>query len=79
MDGHIQSVIGGGALKGDIIRITDPAIPVQVETRYLFPNRQAFDRYTQTTAPMLRAEGLRRFPPERGVIFQRRLGEVVDS
>lgn len=78
-DGHIQQVIAGGALRGDIVRITDPATPAQIESRYVFANRQAFDRYTQTTAPALRADGLRRFPPERGVTFQRRLGEVVDS
>lgn len=83
--GHISDVIAGGALSGQIMRL-DPApgagegkLPqeVRVEVHYRFPDRATFDRYERDHAPALRAEGLARFGPERGVRFERRLGEVV--
>lgn len=76
-DGHIAAVIAGGAHSGVIVRITDPSVPIQIETRYTFTTRQAFDRYTQSFAPSLRANGLRRFSPDRGITFQRRIGDVI--
>jgi hypothetical protein len=76
-DGHIAAVIRGGATSGEIVRVTDPGSPPQVEVRYAFPTRETFERYVSTTAPALREEGLKRFPSSRGVTFQRRLGELV--
>ena len=76
-DGHVDQVLQHGAHTAMIVRITDPAPPIQVETRYIFANRQAFDRYLKEAAPRLRAEGIGRFPPERGIRFDRRVGEVV--
>jgi hypothetical protein len=76
-DGHMDQVIQHGADSAMIVKITEPEVPIQVESRYTFPNRQAFDRYVATGAPLLRAEGTKRFPAERGVRFERRLGEVV--
>jgi hypothetical protein len=76
-DGHVDEVIKHGAHSAMIVRLTDPPTPIQVETRYIFANRQVFDRYISNAAPGLRAEGLRRFPPERGITFERRVGEVV--
>ena len=48
------------------------------EVRYRFPSRQAFDHYEQEIAPRLRAEGLKRFPPEKGISYRRSVGEVVN-
>jgi hypothetical protein len=76
-DDHIAAVVRGGAASGHVVRVTDPAGPPQVEVWYEFPTREAFERYVSTTAPALREEGLKRFPPGRGVTFQRRVGEVV--
>lgn len=76
-DGHVDEVIKHGAHSAMIVRITEPKVPIQVETRYIFANRQVFDRYIDQAAPALRAEGLRRFPPDRGIRFERRLGEVM--
>jgi hypothetical protein len=75
--GHVDHVVACGAHTGMIVRVQEPAEPVQVETRYIFPNRAAFETYVREHAPKLRAEGLRRFGPERGVRFERRVGTVV--
>jgi hypothetical protein len=75
--GHTDRVVEAGALSASIVRMTEPAEPPQVETRYLFASREAFERYVRTAAPMLRAEGLEKFPPARGVRFQRREGIVI--
>lgn len=79
--GHVADVIAGGAASGQIARL-DPAgaeagSAARIEVRYLFPDRAAFDRYEQEHAPKLRAEGLARFGPDRGVGFERRVGAVV--
>lgn len=76
-DGHIQTVLKAGALSAMVVRLREPAAPIRVESRYVFPSRTALDRYLRETSPGLRTEGLRRFPPERGVAFERTIGEVV--
>jgi hypothetical protein len=75
--GHVDAVVKGGANSGVIVRIEEPGSPIQVESRYVFPNRGAFERYVKETAPGLRAEGLQRFGPERGIRFERRVGVVL--
>lgn len=76
-DGHLAAVITGGATSAQIIRIQSGSDPIQLEIRYLFPNQQVFDRYVAEVAPALRADGVRRFPPERGIRFERKSGVVV--
>lgn len=76
-DGHIDRVIEGGAHSGMIVRMVDPATPIRVETRYIFSNQARFDEYLRTAAPALRADGLKRFPPSRGITFERRVGVVL--
>ena len=71
--GHVAAVVAAGAMSGQIIRSRDP--PLEVETRYLFPDRETFERYLRESAPGLRAEGLKRFPT--GIRFERRVGIVV--
>jgi len=75
--GHLAAVIAGGATSAQIIRVQSSLEPIQLEVRYLFPNQQVFDRYVAEVAPALRADGVRRFPPERGVRLERRSGVVV--
>ncbi len=77
LGGHAQAVLAGGASETMLVRVEGQPDPFQVEVRYLFPNRQAFDRYVAEVAPALRVEGLRLFPPERGARFERRIGTVV--
>lgn len=82
-DGHVDQVINGGAHSGMIIRLESPASDqspkgaCRVMTQYIFSTREVFDRYVEHHAPTLRAEGLKRFGPERGVRMERVLGEVV--
>lgn len=75
--GHLHGVLRGGATLAQVIRIQ--AEPIEVEIRYLFPNQQVFDRYVAEFAPALRADGLRRFPPERGIRMERRSGVLLSQ
>jgi hypothetical protein len=53
---------------------TAPAI---CETQYTFPSRKAFDDYLRLHAPALRADGLKHFPPESGVTYERQIAEIA--
>lgn len=83
-DGHLAEVIAGGALSATIVR-TDGDVSssasggavVRCEVRYHFASRESFRRYEQQHAPRLRADGLLRFPPHRGIKMRRSIGEVV--
>ena len=79
-DGHVDQVISGGAHSAMIVRF-DAADssdgPRTVEVRYIFSTRAVFDRYIAEHAPALRADGLKHFGHESGVVFERSLGEVV--
>ncbi len=76
-NGHLDAVIKGGAHAASIVVIEDPASPIQVETRYTFPTKDVFDQYVARFAPALRADGLKHFPPEKGVAMTRRLGRIL--
>ncbi len=76
-DGHIDAVLERGAHSAMIVRVTEPATPIRVETRYIFSTRAQFDRYIERHAPALREAGLERFPPTTGVTFARTVGEIV--
>jgi hypothetical protein len=79
-DEHLAEVCAAGALDAEIIRCDAPAgqsaSKPRYEVRYHFASRKAFETYERDHAPRLRAEGLKRFPPERGVTYQRATGEV---
>jgi len=74
-DGHVDQVIEGGAHSGMIVRLEGE--PVRVETHYVFATRARFDEYVAKHAPALREDGLKRFPPERSIQFERRIGEIL--
>lgn len=82
---HIMQVMQGGATNARIVlpdRITDPARPelaerAVVEVQYVFPSRKAFDAYVRDHAPALRADGLKHFPPESGLTFERQVAEIA--
>ncbi len=74
--GHIQQVIQGGASDASVILLDDDKGMHRVRSQYSFPSRAAFDLYLSDHAPALRADGLSRFPPGRGVSFVRELGPI---
>jgi uncharacterized NAD(P)/FAD-binding protein YdhS len=78
-EGHLAAVVAGGALRAELILLDNegPADPLRVRSSYLFPSREAFENYVREHSAALRAEGLKRFPPERGISFERTIG-VVD-
>jgi hypothetical protein len=75
--GHVAEVLAGGATDAEIVKLDGDVIAFDV--RYHFPSRDAFSRYENDQAPRLRADGLRRFPPEKGVAYRRSTGEVIEA
>ena len=77
-DGHVDRVIDGGAHSAMIVRLDREAeSPPRVMVQYIFPTRERFERYVSEFAPALRADGLKRFGPERGVRMERLIGDVA--
>ena len=79
-DEHVAEVIAGGALDAEIVcmdRDPSAASETRCEIRYRFATRATFEAYLKDHAPRLRAEGLKRFPPERGIRYERTVGEAV--
>ncbi len=77
-DGHVDQVVKGGADSAMIVRLDpDAAGHPRVMTQYVFATREVFERYVSQHAPALRADGLKRFPPERGVRMERLIGTIV--
>jgi hypothetical protein len=83
--GHLREVCEAGALDAEVIRF-DPLAQedagpsralARCAVRYHFASREAFAAYERDHAPRLRAEGLKRFPPEHGFKYERSTGEVV--
>ena len=77
--GHVMAVRHAGA---DHVRIVLPerdseSAPAVVETQYVFPSRQSFERYLRDHAPALRADGLRNFPEETGITYSRQVAEIA--
>lgn len=72
--GHVSKVLAAGARAAEVVRLDGPPAPRRVEVRYVFSSRADLDRYLETHAPGLRAEGLQRFGPDRGVTFDRTIG-----
>jgi hypothetical protein len=78
--GHVAQVVRAGAASGVVVRLEPDALgKARVMTQYVFPSRAEFDRYCSDDAPKLRADGLRRFPPERGISFERSIGAIVGT
>lgn len=76
-DGHIRAVIDAGARTGEVVVLDEAEGVLQVEARYTFASREALERYLIERAPALRADGLRKFGPETGVTFSRRVGVIL--
>lgn len=79
-DGHVDQVVAAGAHSAMIVRLDADGVngaKPRVMTQYVFSTREVFERYVAVHAPALRADGLKRFGPERGVSFQRLQGVVV--
>lgn len=74
-DGHLADVCAAGALDAEAVKIDGPEI--RCEARYRFVSRAAFEAYERDHAPSLRAEGLARFPLERGLRYRRSVAEIV--
>lgn len=73
-DTHLADVCAAGALDAEVIRLDGS--PCRCEVRYHFASRESFAAYERDHAPRLRAEGLQRFSPERGLKYERSTGEV---
>jgi Domain of unknown function (DUF4286) len=76
-EGHIGAVLAGGALDAEIVALDAPTTTYEV--RFHFPSREAFEKYEREHAPRLRADGLRLFHVEKGVIYRRSIGVILDK
>jgi 4-carboxymuconolactone decarboxylase len=76
-EGHIAEVLAGGACSDEVVALDEPAGAYEV--RYQFPSREVFRRYEREHAPRIRAEGLRLFPPEKGVNYRRTVGVIAGA
>lgn len=47
-----------------------------LEAHYTYPSREAFETYVREHAPAMRGDSAKHFPPDCGIIFERRLGEL---
>jgi hypothetical protein len=72
--GHIEQVLQHGANDAEIVRVDSPQH--HIEVRYHFRSRQVFSDYEINHAPKLRAEGTAKFPPHRGISYERTIGIV---
>jgi len=76
---HIMQVMQGGAT-GTRLVLPDRAnetAPAVVEAQYVFPSRKAFAEYVRDHAPALRADGLKHFPPDSGLTYERQVAEIA--
>jgi hypothetical protein len=71
---HVNAVLAAGALDAEVVAVDTDGPGRTLEVRYHFAARDDFARYEREHAPRLRAEGLQRFPPERGITYRRALG-----
>ena len=71
---HLADVLQGGATSATVIQYDGAS---RCDVRYIFPNRESFDRYEDEIAPALRADGLKRFPLTLGLEYSRSTATVV--
>ena len=76
---HVMELMKAGAtgvriVLPDQVSPTDRAV---VETQYSFPSRKAYDDYVRIHAPALRADGLKHFPPDCGITYERQVAEIA--
>lgn len=76
VDEHFADVCDAGALNAEAIRL-DSSTDIVCEARYHFTDRAAFEKYERDHAPRLRADGLKEFPLDLGLAYERFTGEVV--
>ena len=74
--GHLADVVQAGALNAELVELEPDGdrgadAPADVESRYHFASRDAYEAYAAGPAVALRAEGAARFPVERGIVMTR--------
>jgi hypothetical protein len=75
--GHVGEVLAAGATDAELVQLDETGRLFEV--RYHFPSSEAFAAYERDHAPRLRAEGLRRFPSEKGIAYRWCIGTVMGS
>jgi len=73
-DEHLAEVLKCGAQDAEVIQLDGESC--RCEVRYHFQSRASFAQYERDHAPRLRVDGLKRFPPERGLKYERSTGDV---
>lgn len=74
---HIADVMKAGAAGARVVSLVTPGPKTRYEVHYTFASREAYENYILHHAPRLRAEGLREFPLELGILYDREGGDIV--
>jgi hypothetical protein len=84
---HLLAVQAAGASKARVVLpgvANDAGLalsvvegPAVVEAQYVFRSRKIFETYLRDHAPALRADGLKYFPPESGITYERQVAEIA--
>ena len=77
VEGHIQGVINGGAVKAELVELATEENYRSFEVRYEFASEKDFVTYQKDHAPALQEEGLKLFPPENGFKYSRTNGKFL--
>lgn len=77
MPDHIQDVIDGGAMSGEVIKLETERPTYAIH--YTFPDRATFEVYERDHAPRLREEGLTLFPLSLGLTYSRHTAEIIGN
>ena len=78
--GHMQALLAHGADRAELVRWSDAETiddEIRFTARYRFPTRADFDAYIAQHAEELRNDGMKRFPPSRGIVYSRTVGEIL--
>jgi hypothetical protein len=84
--GHLADLVKAGALDAELVELEPERdgsgdapgdVPGDVESRYHFASREAYEAYAAGPAVALRAEGMAKFPPERGITMTRGFARSV--
>lgn len=78
---HTEGMMKFGAtsVRVALFEIADGASGPAIEAHYTYDSREAFDTYVREHAPAMRGDSAKHFPPDCGIVFERRLGEFVEE
>lgn len=75
--GHVKAVCEAGAIRAELFSVQNDRAGKHYVARYIFKSENDFKHYEEYAAPKLRSEGLKMFPVEMGVTYQRSTARMI--